>query len=79
MRLLLYSLLFLHLIPCLSAQGIDTNPTTKLVLLGTGTPNAEADRFGPSLAIVVRETSYIVDCGPGVVRRSSAAAQRGIK
>ncbi|MEO5581563.1 MAG: MBL fold metallo-hydrolase [Saprospiraceae bacterium] len=79
MRLLIFFLLLLLLSPCLSSQRIDTSSTTKLVLLGTGTPNAEADRFGPSLAIVVRETSYIVDCGPGVVRRSSAAAQRGIK
>lgn len=78
MRLLLYFLLFFFLSPCLSAQGIDTSSTTKLVLLGTGTPNADADRFGPSLAIVIRGTSYIVDCGAGVVRRASAAARRGI-
>ena len=47
---------------------------TKLVLLGTGTPNADPDRFGPSVAIVVNDTPYIVDFGPGVVRRASAAA-----
>lgn len=46
---------------------------TKVVLLGTGTPNADPDRFGPSVAIVVDETPYIIDCGPGVVRRAAAA------
>ena len=38
---------------------------TQLILLGTGTPNADPDRSGPSLAIVVGDASYIVDFGPG--------------
>jgi ribonuclease BN (tRNA processing enzyme) len=46
---------------------------TKLILLGTGTPNADPDRFGPSVAVVVNDTPYIVDFGPGVVRRAAAA------
>lgn len=45
---------------------------TKLVMLGTGTPFADPNRSGPSLAIVVNDHSYIVDCGPGVVRRASS-------
>jgi ribonuclease Z len=49
---------------------------TKLVMLGTGTPFANPDRSGPSLAIVVNESAYVVDCGPGVVRRAAAIAQR---
>ncbi|MBE0592298.1 MAG: MBL fold metallo-hydrolase [Gemmatimonadales bacterium] len=49
---------------------------TYLVLLGTGTPNAEPDRSGPALAVVARETAYLVDAGPGVVRRAAAAASR---
>ncbi len=52
---------------------------TQVVLLGTGTPNADPDRFGPSLAIVVNDVPYIVDCGPGVVRRAAAAYKKGIK
>lgn len=52
---------------------------TKVVLLGTGTPAATPDRSGPSTAIVVNDTAYLVDFGPGVVRRASAAAaSRGI-
>jgi ribonuclease BN (tRNA processing enzyme) len=48
-------------------------------LLGTGTPNADPDRSGPAVAIVVNETPYVVDCGPGVVRRAAAAARKGVK
>jgi ribonuclease BN (tRNA processing enzyme) len=54
-------------------------PGTKVVLLGTGTPNADPDRSGPAIAIVVNNAPYLVDCGPGVVRRTAAAARSGIK
>ena len=49
---------------------------TKLILLGTGTPNADPDRSGPSLAIVVGDNSYIVDFGPGMVRRASTLSKQ---
>jgi len=55
------------------------NRKTQVVLLGTGTPNADPDRSGPSVAIVVNDVSYIVDFGPGVVRRAAAAYRKGIK
>lgn len=45
-----------------------------VVVLGTGTPNADPDRSGPALAVVVGDQSYIVDAGAGVVRRAAAAA-----
>lgn len=51
---------------------------TKVVLLGTGTPNADPERMGPSLAVVVDGVPYIVDFGPGIVRRAAAAEQQGI-
>jgi len=57
----------------LNAQNIDT----KLVLLGTGSPFADPAKSGPSLAIVVNNTSYIVDAGPGVVRRAAQAKELG--
>ena len=47
------------------------NDGTRLVLLGTGTPNAEPDRSGPSLAIIIQDKSYIVDFGPGIVRQAN--------
>lgn len=52
--------------------------TTQLVLLGTGTPNAEPDRCGPSAAVITGESVYLVDAGPGVVRRAAAARKAGI-
>ena len=51
---------------------------TQIVLLGTGTPNADPERSGPSLAIVVDSVPYIVDAGPGLVRRAATAAQNGV-
>lgn len=50
---------------------------TKVVLLGTGTPRPYPDRSGPATAIVVDERAYLVDFGPGVVRRAAAAAEKG--
>lgn len=52
---------------------------TQVVLLGTGTPNADPDRAGPAVAVVVNDTPYLIDCGPGVVRRAAAAARNGVK
>jgi ribonuclease BN (tRNA processing enzyme) len=51
--------------------------TARLVLLGTGTPLADADRSGPAVAIVVNGNAYLVDAGPGIVRRAAAAARGG--
>jgi len=48
---------------------------TQLVILGTGSPLANPDRSGPSVAIIVNGSAYLVDFGPGVVRRAAAAAR----
>ncbi len=74
------------LISCASRQAvvlIDTATAaevgvTRIVLLGTGTPNADPQRSGPALAIVINDVPYFVDCGPGVVRRAAAAHQAGV-
>src|ERR1700730_16486026 len=50
---------------------------TKVVLLGTGTPRPYPDRSGPATAIVVHQRAYLVDFGPGVVRRAAAAVEKG--
>jgi ribonuclease BN (tRNA processing enzyme) len=47
-------------------------------MLGTGTPNADPQRSGPAVAVVVDDVPYLVDLGPGVVRRAAAAHQQGI-
>lgn len=56
----------------------DSKIKTQVVLLGTGTPNADPDRSGPAVAIVVNDTPYLVDFGPGVVRRAAAAQRMGV-
>jgi ribonuclease BN (tRNA processing enzyme) len=52
-------------------------PRTRIVLLGTGTPGADPDRSGPATAIIVDDTPYLIDFGPGVMRRAAAAATQG--
>lgn len=51
---------------------------TRVVLLGTGTPNADPERSGPATAVVVGDRAYLFDAGPGIVRRAAAAARAGI-
>ncbi|HKW26190.1 MAG TPA: MBL fold metallo-hydrolase [Terriglobales bacterium] len=65
---------------CAAAAQSSLPPThTQVVVLGTGTPEPYPDRSGPAVAIVVNGAAYLVDCGPGVVRRAEAAEQNGIK
>lgn len=45
---------------------------TKVVLLGTGTPNPRPSESGPSIAIVINNVPYIIDFGPGLIRRASS-------
>ncbi len=63
--------------PTTAAQ---TNPvpppqrtTETVVVMGTGTPNPDPERSGPAVAVVADGQPYLVDCGPGVVRRAAAA------
>jgi len=51
--------------------------TSHLILLGTGSPNILPDRAQGSLAIVVNDTSYLVDCGGGAMQRISQARATG--
>lgn len=46
---------------------------TRIIMLGTGTPNCEADRAGSAIAVIANDVPYLVDCGAGVVRRAAAA------
>ena len=61
-------------VPLAAAADIEPSATTQVVMLGTGTPNAEPDRSGPAVAVVVNDTAYLVDAGAGVVRRAAAMA-----
>src|SRR5438874_1298211 len=53
--------------------------STQIVLLGTGLPRPDPNRSGPATAIVVNGTPYLVDAGPGIVRRATAAYDKGVK
>ncbi len=80
--LTLFVVLVLDLPAAISrAQSATPTPSptaAQIVMLGTGNPSADSDRSGPSVAVVVNGTPYIVDCGPGVVRRASAAFHKGM-
>ena len=56
----------------------ECTPGTQIVMLGTGTPAPDPARSGPATAIVANGTPYLVDFGPGVVRRAAAAFQKGV-
>ena len=77
MRRFLFALAFLSCSVLPLTQAAQSK--TQIVLLGTGTPNADPERFGPATAIVVNDTPYLIDCGPGVVRRATAAQAKGVK
>ena len=54
-------------------------PAVRVVILGTGTPNADPERSGPSVAVVVGDEAYLFDAGPGIVRRAAAAKKESIE
>jgi ribonuclease BN (tRNA processing enzyme) len=61
-------------------QEQQSRPQTRVILLGTGTPIPDPDRSGPATAVVIGDSAYLVDFGPGVVRRAEAALlQRGVR
>ena len=64
----------------LMAACSPTPPPTdaKIVVLGTGTPNADPQRSGPALAVIAHGKVYLVDAGPGLVRRAVAAHDAGV-
>ena len=57
-------------------RTLDAQPgRARVVMLGTGNPNADPERSGPAVAIVVNGSTYLVDAGPGIVRRAALAAR----
>ena len=59
-------------------QPDQSTSRTKIVMLGTGTPITDPDRSGPAVAIIVDGQPYLIDFGPGVVRRAAAAQRAGL-
>lgn len=67
--LLFSSILILNV----SAQrDFSDSDITKLVILGSGYPEPSPFQSGCSLAIIVYDTPYIIDFGPGMVRKAAA-------
>ncbi|MFT5194097.1 MAG: ribonuclease BN (tRNA processing enzyme) [Cellvibrionaceae bacterium] len=51
---------------------------TKLVILGTGTPSLQTNRYQSSAALIVNDQPYIVDCGSGSLQRQMDARAMGM-
>src|ERR1700723_2707427 len=68
----------MHAIALLAALLLAASAPAQMqvVMLGTGTPIIDPARSGPSLAVVVNGTAYLVDAGPGVVRRAKEASEK---
>lgn len=77
MRYLLRAIVLVSVLWVPIATYAADRPTTKVIMLGTGTPRPNPDRSGPATAIVVGDRAYLIDFGPGVVRRAAAAAAKG--
>jgi len=64
---------------CPTANLAAEKTPTKIVMLCTGVPRPIPERSGPATAIIAGDRAYLVDFGPGVVRRASAAAEKGLE
>jgi ribonuclease BN (tRNA processing enzyme) len=69
----------LTLVLALTMLSFTVRADMQLVLLGTGTPNPVPERAGAATAVIVDGQVWIIDAGPGVVRRISAAHRAGVK
>lgn len=67
---------FLLVFYAYGAKDCSPSEITKIVFLGTGTPNPDPKHSGNSVAIVVNDTPYIIDCGPGLIRSAAALSPR---
>ena len=61
-----------------SSKDARSNGSTLVVMLGTGTPRPDPNRSGPATVIVTNDTPYLVDFGAGVIRRATAAYEKGV-
>ena len=72
-QMLLIIILLSFLIANVTAQrDFSDSDTTKLVILGSGTPNPSPLQSGCALAIIVSDMPYIIDFGPGIIRKASS-------
>ncbi|MDJ0765716.1 MAG: MBL fold metallo-hydrolase [Myxococcota bacterium] len=63
-----------------SSKKVELPPgKTSVVMLGSGTPVLAPENSGPAVVVVAGGKSYLVDFGPGVVRRAEAAYRMGME
>ncbi len=60
----------------MAQRDFSDSEITKVVMLGTGNPNPSPSQSGCSVAIIVNDTPYIVDFGPGLIRQAAAMSPR---
>lgn len=46
--------------------------STQLIILGSGTPNPDPERAGSSYAVLTNGVPYLVDFGPGIIRKAAS-------
>ena len=76
LSLLVLCLLLVGVTLVQAAETSDSSAWTRVALLGTGTPNPDPGRSGCSVAVIVNNASYIVDFGPGLIRKAAALSPR---
>lgn len=76
MNKLYTALLIFILFPSAAHAEENYNIGTRVVMLGTGTPVADANRAGPGVAIVHKGKAYLFDTGAGVIRNAIKANQQ---
>lgn len=74
--LLLALFLSFFLLPLQGQRDFSSSEITKLIILGSGNPNPTPDQSGCALALMVNQTPYIIDFGPGLIRKASALSPR---
>lgn len=67
---ILFVIIFISAFITITAQE-KHDSVTKVVLLGTGNPNPDPEHSGCSIAIIVNDTPYIIDFGPGLIRKAA--------
>ena len=61
------------IVPPVLGGEYSPSETTKVVILGSGTPLPDPHRRGPAVAVIVNGRPYIVDAGEGIWRATGAA------
>jgi ribonuclease Z len=76
LSLLIPFLLLFGAMNTFSQRDFSNSDITKIVMLGSGNPNPSPFQSGCSVAILVNDTPYIIDFGPGLIRQAAAMSPR---